>query len=309
MANRKGTNRPVEKARLVLEKEQFLSQLSERIEIGKKLPLIKASVPNIPDAYREYGYMTRKARTEPTEEQEKWISEFKQWTDYNSELLKQAFDIPNNEYQRDYINSGQYLISIGNENLVQEYQDELKSKIEYLETLVLKIPLLPTLTVQVERTEKKSFHPDSKRVFIVHGHDTAIRSQVELFIKTLGYTPVVLFKQPNAGCTIIEKIEREANDLAFAIILYTACDLGNDKLHANEHLNPRAQQNVVFEHGYMCALLGRQNVCALVDSDVEFPGDMSGIVYVSFDDKGAWQIAVAKEMKAAGLDVDLNKLA
>lgn len=84
MANRKGTNRPVEKARLVLEKEQFLSQLSERIEIGKKLPLIKASVPNIPDAYREYGYMTRKARTEPTEEQEKWISEFKQWTDYNS---------------------------------------------------------------------------------------------------------------------------------------------------------------------------------------------------------------------------------
>ena len=179
MANRKGTNRPVEKARLVLEKEQFLSQLSERIEIGKKLPLIKASVPNIPDAYREYGYMTRKARTEPTEEQEKWISEFKQWT-----------DIPNNEYQRDYINSGQYLISIGNENLFQEYQDELKSKIEYLETLVLKIPLLPTLTVQVERTEKKSFHPDSKRVFIVHGHDTAIRSQVELFIKT--YTQHVI---------------------------------------------------------------------------------------------------------------------
>ncbi|WP_423804317.1 TIR domain-containing protein [Paraprevotella clara] len=77
---------------------------------------------------------------------------------------------------------------------------------------------------------------------------------------------------------MIEKIEREANDLAFAIILYTACDLGNDKLHANEHLNPRARQNVVFEHGYMCALLGRQNVCALVDSDVEFPGDMSGIV-------------------------------
>ena len=93
---------------------------------------------------------------------------------------------------------------------------------------------------------------------------------------------------------------RKANDLAFAIILYTACDLGNDKLHTNEHLNPRARQNVVFEHGYMCALLGRQNVCALVDSDVEFPGDMSGIVYVSFDDKG---------MKAAGLDVDLNKLA
>ena len=78
-------------------------------------------------------------------------------------------------------------------------------------------------------------------------------------------------------------------------------------MHTNEHLIPRARQNVVFEHGYMCALLGRQNVCALVDSDVEFPGDMSGIVYVSFDDKGAWQIAVDKEKKAAELDVDMNK--
>ena len=96
--------------------------------------------------------------------------------------------------------------------------------------------------------------------------------------------------------------------LAFSIILYTACDLGNDKVHANEHLNPRARQNVVFEHGYMCALLGRQNVCALVEPDVEIPGDLSGIVYVAFDDKGAWQMSVAKEMKAAGLDVDLNKL-
>lgn len=308
MANRKGTNKSAEKTKLVLEKELSHSELSERIEIGKKLSLMKASVPNIPDVYRGYGYTIRKARTELTEEQEKWISEFKQWTDYNSELLKQAFDIPNNEYQRGYINSGQCLIFTGNENLVQAYQDELKSKIEYLETLVLKIPLLPSLTVQIERTEKESFHPDSRRVFIVHGHDTTIRSQVELFIKTLGYDPVVLFKQPNAGCTIIEKIEREANDLAFAIILYTACDLGNDKPHADEYLNPRARQNVVFEHGYMCALLGRQNVCALVDSEVEIPSDMSGIVYVPFDDKGAWQIAVAKEMKAAGLDVDLNEL-
>lgn len=309
MASRKELNKPIEKAKLLKEKDIFRIELLERVETGKNLPLMKAPTSNPSDTYMGYGYARKRTRTELTEEQEKWISEFKQWTDYNSELLKQAFDIPNNEYHRDYVNCGQGCIFTGDENLVQLYKDELKSKIEYLETLILKIPLLPPFTIQVERTEKKCFQPDSRRVFIVHGHDTDIRLQVELFIKTLGYDPVVLFKQPNAGCTIIEKIEREANDLAFSIILYTACDLGNDKLYADKCLNPRARQNVVFEHGYMCALLGRRNVCALVDSGVEIPGDMSGIVYVDYDNKGAWQMSVAKEMKAAGLDVDFNKLA
>lgn len=308
MANQKERNKPFEKAKLVKEKSIFHSELLERVNIGKALPLMEAPVYHTPEAYAGYGYVRRRTRTELTEEQETWLSEFRQWTDYNSELLRQAFDIPDNDYQRGYINAGQALIFTGNEDLIQLYKDELKRKIEYLETLILKIPLLPSITIQIEKTEKTTSLPDSRRVFSVHGHDTNIRSQVELFVRTLGYEPVVLFKQPNAGCTIIEKIEREANDLAFSIILYTACDLGNDKVHANEHLNPRARQNVVFEHGYMCALLGRQNVCALVEADVEIPGDMSGIVYVAFDDKGAWQMSVAKEMKAAGLDVDLNKL-
>lgn len=127
--------------------------------------------------------------------------------------------------------------------------------------------------------------PNSQRnrsgFFIVYGHDSALRTQVELFMKNLEYEPVVLFKQPSKGSTIIEKIEREANDVAFAIVLYTSCDLGNSKEDAGDgNLNSRARQNVVFEHGYMCALLNRRNVSALVESGIEIPGDISGIVYI-----------------------------
>ena len=43
----------------------------------------------------------------------------------------------------------------------------------------------------------------------------------------------------------------------------------------------RANQNVVFEHGYLMATLGRENVCALVQGDIETPNDISGVVYVS----------------------------
>lgn len=306
MVNHKRTNQSTGKAMLLMEKEHFHSELLKRVEIGKTLALMKAPIQNSSHPYS--GYMMGMIKTKLTDEQEECIAEFHKWTGYNSELLKQAFDIPDNEYYRGYMNAGQRIMFSGDEDLFQICKDELKKKIEYLETLVLKISLLPSVTVQTELPKEKDVLPYSRRVFIVHRHDTAIRSQVELFVRQLGYDPIVLFKQPNAGCTIIEKIEREANDLAFAIILYTFCDLGNDKLHADDQLNPRARQNVVFEHGYMCALLGRQKVCALVEAGVEITGDMSGVVYVGYDDKGAWQMSIAKEMKAAGLEIDLNKL-
>ena len=64
----------------------------------------------------------------------------------------------------------------------------------------------------------------------------------------------------------------------------------------------------MFEHGYLIGKLGRGNVCALLKGDVEKPSDISGIAYVSFDDRGAWNTEVAKEMYAAGYKIDLNRL-
>lgn len=31
-------------------------------------------------------------------------------------------------------------------------------------------------------------------------------------------------------------------------------------------------------------------------------------LYIPYDENGTWQLTVAKEMKSAGLDVDLNRL-
>ena len=54
--------------------------------------------------------------------------------------------------------------------------------------------------------------------------------------------------------------------------------------------------------------LGRKKVCALVKNDVEKPNDISGVVYVSYDESGAWKIEIAKELKAAGYNIDFNQL-
>lgn len=146
----------------------------------------------------------------------------------------------------------------------------------------------------------------TNKVFVVHGHSELLIAQTESFLQRLGFEPIILRNQANQGQTIIEKLESNT-DVPFAIVLYTACDHGslND---ANAPLRPRARQNVVFEHGYLNAKLGRNRVCALVEDGVEYPGDLSGVVYIPIDPNGAWKIKVANEMKAAGLEVDLNKL-
>ena len=168
------------------------------------------------------------------------------------------------------------------------------------------------------------------KIFIVHGHDNGLKNEVARFLEKLKLKPIILHEQASEGETIIEKIERYSN-VGFGIVLYTPCDKGglaNDgALHLNSapslanppcdkgglandgaELRCRARQNVVFEHGYLIGKLERKNVCALVKDDVEKPNDISGVVYVSYDESGAWKIEIAKELKAAGYNIDFNKL-
>lgn len=64
----------------------------------------------------------------------------------------------------------------------------------------------------------------------------------------------------------------------------------------------------MFEHDYLLAKLGRSKVCALMKPDVEYPNDISGVLYVEYQNNGDWQLKLAKEMKNVGLPVDLNLL-
>jgi len=153
---------------------------------------------------------------------------------------------------------------------------------------------------------KKPVELDKSKVFIVHGHDDLAKTEVARFIEKLNFEAVILHEQASSGKTIIEKIEEHSN-VGFGIILYTPCDIGSTKAD-QENLKFRARQNVVFEHGYLMARIGRNNVCALVKNEVETPNDISGVVYVPMDYHKAWQVAIAKEMRNSGYDIDMNKV-
>lgn len=141
---------------------------------------------------------------------------------------------------------------------------------------------------------------NKRKVFIVHGRDNEAKLEVSRFIEQLGLEAIILHEKANGGRTIIEKIEHYSNDADFAIVLYTACDHGRGVHESKSHPKNRARQNVVFEHGYLMAKLGRENVCSLVKGDIETPNDISGVVYVDLDRSGAWKMDVAKELKECG---------
>ena len=145
---------------------------------------------------------------------------------------------------------------------------------------------------------------NKRKVFIVHGRDNEAKQEVSRFIEKIGLEAIILHEQASTGMTIIEKIEHYSNQADFALVLYTACDQGRGVHESKFPANYRARQNVVFEHGYFMAKLGRENVCALVKGNIETPNDISGVVYVSLDPLGAWKLEVAKELKACGYSIN-----
>ena len=154
---------------------------------------------------------------------------------------------------------------------------------------------------------KLSAAQDMKKVFIVHGRDELVKIDVARFLEKMGISPIILHEQANQGKTIIEKIEENSN-VGYGIVLYTPCDEGRLADCEENNLKPRARQNVVFEHGYLIGKLGRDRVCALMKDEVEYPNDISGILYIKYQNNDAWMLELAKELKQAGYCIDLNKL-
>jgi predicted nucleotide-binding protein len=146
---------------------------------------------------------------------------------------------------------------------------------------------------------------EEQSVFLVHGHNGEAKERTARFLEQLGLNVVILHEQPDGGRTIIEKFEHYSA-VKFAVILLTADDVGSAKSDPSV-LKPRGRQNVVFEHGYFIGALGRKYVCALREEGVEVPSDLSGILYVPIDSGDTWKLALAKELRASGLDVDLNR--
>ena len=97
---------------------------------------------------------------------------------------------------------------------VGEYREDMTDSIKSLEGIRDRLELFD--------------EPDSStrtfgdKIFIIHGRDDSAKDAVTVFIRDLGFKEIILERQPNSGLTIVEKFERHAGEVDFAIALLTS---------------------------------------------------------------------------------------
>lgn len=145
---------------------------------------------------------------------------------------------------------------------------------------------------------KTQVNLNKTKIFIVHGHDGELKSEVARLIEKQDISAVILSEKVNAGQTIMEKFEKNS-DVGAAVLLFTADDVGKAK--NGSELAPRARQNV----GYFMAKLDRENTIIIYEDGVELPSDIMGMVYTN---KSNWEVDLVKELRNIGYNIDFNLL-
>lgn len=270
-----------EKVVLTKPKEVLESELNEQIDIGTEL-------------------LERKVST--IEELESLQTEYIDWKDYCSELLKYAFNTTENEYAYRFSKLNQMVgladsmkrgINTNDPRYkLKMHHTKVRNCLNYLKRFVKSLKVIPTAEqIETFHSSKGEF---TNKGFIVHGHNDALKFEVARFLeKDLKKGAVILHEQANRGKTVIEKFETYSK-VDFAIALWTNDDLGKAK--NSESLNPRARQNVIFETVFFLGKIGRENVIILHENGIEIPSDYSGVVYIAIE--GNWKESLRNEINA-----------
>lgn len=295
------------KENLIIRKEEFEEQLNSQIRKGTDL--LKREVSTDKTTFIHPRRSIIEITNYDETEKKSFLADCRKWDSYNSTLIRQSFEDNDSPYSyfKAYGRTGD-LTNLFGEDIVKEVKHIVNEKITYLESIIEQLPLITqTLAGALDKNSNidKNIDTKSKNVFIVHGHDDGLKNEVARFVTSMGYNPIILHEQPNQGKTIIEKIETFSN-VCYSIILYTPCDIA--ALNDGSNMQPRARQNVVFEHGYLIGKLGREKVCALIKDKVEKPGDIDGVIYIIYDNRGAWKKEIAKEFKDLGMNFNVDAI-
>lgn len=141
-----------------------------------------------------------------------------------------------------------------------------------------------------------------RRVAIVSAQDDAASQAVAAFIEQLGLEPVT----PGApvvsdDTTFLDRLEG-VRGADYAIVLLPAADLG--PASGATGIKPET----LMEIGFLFGVLARRKVCFLVSGKAAVAPELDGLVLVhARDEADLWRLLVAREMRKAGLEVDMNK--
>lgn len=158
---------------------------------------------------------------------------------------------------------------------------------------------------------------EDKQIFIVYGHDTTSREQLELILQKLNLNHSKIVN--DSGMTIIEALEDKITQIHCGIVLLTADDLAISKYDYEKKkdsgepfdtlMAKRARQNVILELGMLIPVLGRENIIVLKQEGVEVPSDINGVFYIGFENHIKETVQkMAKRLKIIGFEINTDNL-
>ena len=150
----------------------------------------------------------------------------------------------------------------------------------------------------------------NRKVFVVYGHDTNARTQLEAMLRRWDLEPLILDQLISSGQTVIEKLEEYTQQANFGIVLATPDDIGYPK-DDEPKKQFRVRQNVVLEVGMLLSRIGREKVAILLSQaeHMEKPSDIAGLIYIPFTDNvEETKLSLAKEMQSNGYSIAIAKL-
>jgi predicted nucleotide-binding protein len=146
-----------------------------------------------------------------------------------------------------------------------------------------------------------------KKVFIVYGHDTASRNDLELIMLRLDLQPIILSNMVPKGQTIIEALD-EHSEVHCAVVLLTPDDEGYPAGQDNLK-KPRARQNVVLELGMFLSKVGRSRVIILHKGNLELPSDIAGLIYLPYKNNvSEVKTKLGAALQEMGFHIEIAKL-
>lgn len=162
----------------------------------------------------------------------------------------------------------------------------------------VKAPAPPT---PVEPRPAASHTAATVRVTVV-SHDAKVREATLSLIKQLGLQPAFLPELSNpSGGAFFNRLEH-LGELQYAVVLLPAEALDPDA-GGLKALSP----GLLMELGFLLGTTGKDRVFFLVPGPAARPLPWDGVASVVMDDAGLWRLLLARAMKQAGLDVDLNR--
>ena len=155
--------------------------------------------------------------------------------------------------------------------------------------------------------------PPRREIFIVHGHDSDAKDQLELCLHRLGLTPYAIMNNAGSGKTLIEALEGSIGKdftSGYGIVLMTPDDRGYAVKDGPNAEEARARQNVILEMGMLLASLTRERMMVIIKGHLEIPSDIDGLIRVHYNGH-IKEVAskIAQNLQNAGFTISASQIA